>query len=52
MLADHITIFLLELGADFAFLRRQYYLEVEGEEYYLDLLFYHVKLHCYVVIKL
>jgi predicted nuclease of restriction endonuclease-like (RecB) superfamily len=51
-LVDHITKFLLELGAGFAFLGRQYHLEVDGEDYYLDLLFYHVKLHCYVVIEL
>ncbi len=50
-LVDHITKFLLELGAGFAFLGRQYHLNVDGEDYYLDLLFYHVKLHCYVAIE-
>lgn len=41
--------FLLELGAVFAFLGQQYHLEVDGDDYYLDLLFYHVRLHCYAV---
>jgi hypothetical protein len=43
---------LLELGAGFAFVGRQVYLEVGGEDFYLDLLFYHLKLHAYVVIEL
>lgn len=51
-LVSHITHFLLELGAGFAFVGRQYHLEVGSEDYYLDLLFYHVRLHCYVVIDL
>jgi predicted nuclease of restriction endonuclease-like (RecB) superfamily len=51
-LLDHIRKFLLELGAGFAFLGSQYHLEFDEEDYYLDLLFYHVKLHCYVVIEL
>jgi predicted nuclease of restriction endonuclease-like (RecB) superfamily len=51
-LTDHITKFLLELGAGFAFVGRQYQLEVEEEIFYIDLLFYHVKLHCYVVVEL
>ncbi len=49
-LVAHIRQFLIELGAGFAFLGQQYRLEVGGEDYYLDLLFYHVKLRCYVVI--
>ena len=51
-LVDHITKFLLELGKGFAFIGRQYHLEVGDTDYYLDLLFYHVKLKCYVVIEL
>ncbi|MBF0160466.1 MAG: DUF1016 family protein [Magnetococcales bacterium] len=48
----HITDFLLELGAGFAFVGRQVHLEVGGEDFFLDLLFYHLKLRCYVVIEL
>jgi hypothetical protein len=44
--------FLLELGVGFAFLGNQYRLEVGGEEFFVDLLFYHVRLHCYVVVEL
>ena len=51
-LVKHITQFLLELGAGFAFVGRQYHLEIGGEDYYIDLLFYHLKLKCYVVIEL
>jgi len=51
-LMRHITQFLLELGKGFAFIGRQYHLEVEGTDYYLDLLFYHTVLKCYVVIEL
>jgi predicted nuclease of restriction endonuclease-like (RecB) superfamily len=51
-LIDHIRHFLLELGVGFAFLGSQYPLMVSGKEYRLDLLFYHVHLHCYVVIDL
>src|SRR3989339_1534169 len=51
-LIDHIQKFLLELGKDFAFVGRQYHLEVDEDDYYLDLLFYHLKLRCYVVIEL
>lgn len=51
-LVGHIRDFLLELGLGFAFLGNQYPLEVDGKEYRLDLLFYHVKLHCYVIIDL
>jgi len=51
-LVDHIQKFLLELGVGFAFVARQMHLEVGGEDYYLDLLFYHLKLRCYVVIDL
>jgi predicted nuclease of restriction endonuclease-like (RecB) superfamily len=48
----HMKKFLLELGAGFAFVGQQYHLEVGGEDFYLDLLFYHLKLRCYVVIEL
>ncbi len=51
-LVDHVTKFLLELGKGFAFLGRQYKLEIAETDYYLDLLFYHTKLKCYVVIEL
>ena len=51
-LVKHVTKFLLELGAGFSFIGRQYRLEVAGDEYFVDLLFYHVKLHCYIVIEL
>ena len=51
-LVKHITKFLLELGKGFAFIGNQYHLEVNGKSYYLDLLFYHVKLRCFVVIEL
>lgn len=51
-LVNHVTRFLLELGAGFSFIGRQYRLEVAGDEFFIDLLFYHVRLHCYVVIEL
>lgn len=51
-LIDHIQKFLLELGKGFAFVGRQVHLELGGSDYYLDLLFYHVKLKRYVVIEL
>lgn len=51
-LTQHITQFLLELGKGFAFIGRQYHLEVAGNDYYIDLLFYHVTLKCYVVVEL
>ena len=51
-LVDHIQRFLLELGAGFAFMGRQVHLEVGPHDYYLDLLFYHVKLRCHVVVEL
>ena len=49
---ENITKFLLELGKGFAFIGRQYRLEIAENDYYLDLLFYHVILKCYVVIEL
>ena len=51
-LTDHIQKFLLELGHSFAFVGRQYPLDVGGKEFFIDLLFYHLTLHCYVVIEL
>jgi predicted nuclease of restriction endonuclease-like (RecB) superfamily len=51
-LITHLRDFLVELGVGFAFLGNQYRLEVEGDEYFIDLLFYHARLHCYVVIEL
>lgn len=51
-IVHHITRFLLELGAGFAFVGRQVHLEVGGEDFFIDLLFYHLKLRCFVVIEL
>ncbi len=51
-LVKHVTAFLLELGAGFAFVGRQVMLDVGGDEFFIDLLFYHLKLRCYVVIEL
>ncbi len=51
-LVDHIQHFLLALGAGFAFVGRQVHLEFASADYYLDLLFYHLKLRCYVVVEL
>jgi len=51
-LTDHITKFLLELGKGFAFIGRQYPLEVGEKDYRLDLLFYHIRLRCFIVIDL
>ncbi|MCF6439856.1 PDDEXK nuclease domain-containing protein [Pseudoalteromonas luteoviolacea] len=51
-LIAHITQFLLELGAGFAYMGKQVPIKVGENDYYLDLLFYHTQLHCYVVIEL
>ena len=51
-LTRHITEFLLELGSGFAYVGRQVLVEVNGDDFFLDLLFYHLDLHCYVVIEL
>ena len=51
-LTQNITNFLLELGSGFAFVGRQYKLNVGGDEFKIDLLFYHIKLKCYVVVEL
>jgi len=51
-LINHIRDFLIELGVGFAFVDNQYHLEVGGDEFYLNLLFYHLRLRCFVVIDL
>lgn len=51
-LVSRLSDFLLELGTGFAFVGKQVHLEVGGEDFYIDLLFYHTKLHCYVVVEL
>ncbi len=51
-LVDHVQKFLLELGAGFAFVGRQVHLLVGEDDFYIDLLFYHLKLRCFVVIDL
>ncbi len=51
-LVDHVTDFLLELGAGFAYVGRQVLLNVGGDDFFIDLLFYHLKLHRYVVIEI
>ncbi|GAA3935902.1 DUF1016 family protein [Chitinophaga oryziterrae] len=51
-LTDHITKFLLELGKGFAFIGKQVKMEVGGQDFYIDLLLYHIRLHAYVVVEL
>lgn len=51
-LIGHVEKLLLELGKGFALVARQYHLEVDGDDYYIDLLFYHTKLKCYIVVEL
>ena len=51
-LVKHLEKFLIELGAGFAFVGRQYRMEISNKDYYIDLLFYHLKLRCYIVIEL
>jgi predicted nuclease of restriction endonuclease-like (RecB) superfamily len=51
-LVKHLEKFLLELGRGFAFIGRQYHIEVGDKDFYIDLLFYHLKLRCFVVIEL
>jgi len=51
-LVKHVTQFLLELGAGFSFVGRQVHVEVGDKDFYIDLLFYHLKLRCYVVVEL
>lgn len=51
-LVKHITEFLLELGKGFAFIGRQYKIEISESDYFIDMLFYHLELRCYIVIEL
>lgn len=51
-LTQKVTDFLLEMGKGFSFVGRQYHLTVDGDDYYIDILMYHLKLHCYVVVEL
>lgn len=51
-LIRHITRFLIELGSGFAYVGRQFRLEVGGDEFFIDLLFYHTRLKCYIVIEI
>ncbi len=51
-LTDHIQKFIMELGQGFAYMGRQFHLDVGGEDFYLDLLFYHTRLRCYVIVEL
>ena len=51
-LIKHVEKFLIELGAGFAFVGRQYKLDISDKEFSIDLLFYHLKMRCYIVIDL
>lgn len=51
-LIDHVQQFLLELGQGFAFVGRQKHLEIGESDFYIDLLFYHLKLRCYIIVEL
>ena len=51
-LLEYLKQFLLELGVGFAFVGNQYHLEIDGDDFYIDLLFYHLKLRAFVVIEL
>lgn len=51
-LVNHVRKFLLELGKGFAFVGQQYHFQIDGNDYYIDLLFYHIKLKCYVALEL
>lgn len=50
-LTSRIADFLLEMGRGFSYVGRQYHVTVDGDDYYIDLLMYHLKLHCYVVVE-
>jgi hypothetical protein len=50
-LVKHLEKFLLELGVGFAFVGRQYHMEISDKDFYIDLLFYHLKLRCYIVVE-
>ena len=51
-LEENMTKFLLELGKGFCFYGKQVHIDVGGDDFYIDLLFYNVRLHCYVVVEL
>lgn len=51
-LVSHITAFLLELGGGFSFVGRQVPIKIDGEDFFIDLLFYHIRLKCYIVVEL
>jgi predicted nuclease of restriction endonuclease-like (RecB) superfamily len=51
-LMNHLQKFLVELGEGFAFMGRQFSVEIEGEDHLIDLLFYHVKMRCYFIVEL
>lgn len=51
-LVNNLEKLILELGQGFAFIGRQYHLEIAGDDYYLDMLFYHIKLRCFCVVEL
>jgi len=51
-LVDNLEKLILELGQGFAFISRQYHIEIAGDDYYLDMLFYHIKLRCFCVVEL
>ena len=51
-LMDNVQKLLLEMGKGFAFVGRQYHLEISNKDYYIDLLFYHYKLRCFIVVEL
>lgn len=51
-LVTHISKFLIELGAGFAYVGRQVPLEIHGRDFFVDLLFYHLRLRCFVVVEL
>jgi predicted nuclease of restriction endonuclease-like (RecB) superfamily len=51
-LVKHLEKFLLELGVGFAFVGRQYHMEISDKDFYIDLLFYHLKLRCYIVVEI
>jgi predicted nuclease of restriction endonuclease-like (RecB) superfamily len=51
-LVDNLEKLILELGQGFAFIGRQYHMEIAGDDYYLDMLFYHIKLRCFCVVEL
>ena len=51
-LVDKISDFLLELGEGFAYIGKEYHININGDDFYIDLLFYNLKLHSYIVIEL